>query len=90
MTLQQLTYAVTVAECGTISAAAEKLFISQPSLTTVSYTHLDVYKRQVLYYEKENRSSPQKGGSRENLQKAAFEFAVPRSAAAPIRVQTGS
>lgn len=33
MTLQQLKYAVTVAECGTISAA-EKLFISQPSLTT--------------------------------------------------------
>ena len=34
MTLQQLKYAVTVADCGTISAAAEKLFISQPSLTT--------------------------------------------------------
>lgn len=34
MTLQQLKYAVTAAECGTISAAAEKLFISQPSLTT--------------------------------------------------------
>ena len=33
MTLQQLKNAVTVAECGTISAAAEKLFISQPSLT---------------------------------------------------------
>ena len=33
MTLQQLKYAVTVVECGTISAAAEKLFISQPSLT---------------------------------------------------------
>ena len=33
MTLQQLKYAVTAAECGTISAAAEKLFISQPSLT---------------------------------------------------------
>ena len=33
MTLQQLKYAVTAAECGTISAAAGKLFISQPSLT---------------------------------------------------------
>ena len=31
MTLQQLKYAVTAAECGTISAAAEKLFISQPA-----------------------------------------------------------
>lgn len=34
MTLQQLKYAVTTAEEGTISAAAEKLFISQPSLTS--------------------------------------------------------
>ena len=34
MTLQQLKYAVTAAECGTISAAAEKLSSSQPSLTT--------------------------------------------------------
>ena len=34
MTLQQLKYAVTAAECGTISAAAEKQFISQPRLTT--------------------------------------------------------
>ena len=34
MTLQQLKYAVTVAECGTSSAAAENLFLSQPSPTT--------------------------------------------------------
>ena len=34
MTLQQLTYLVTVAECGNITEAAEKLFISQPSLST--------------------------------------------------------
>ncbi len=33
MTLQQLTYLVTVAECGNITDAAEKLFISQPSLS---------------------------------------------------------
>ena len=33
MTLQQLKYIVTVAECGTISEAATQLFISQPSLT---------------------------------------------------------
>ena len=33
MTLQQLTYLVTVADCGNITAAAEKLFISQPSLS---------------------------------------------------------
>ncbi len=33
MTLQQLNYYVTAAECGSISAAAEKLFVSQPSLS---------------------------------------------------------
>ena len=32
MTLQQLTYLVTVAECGNITDAAERLFLSQPSL----------------------------------------------------------
>lgn len=34
MTLQQLKYAVTVAECGNVTAASQKVFISQPSLTT--------------------------------------------------------
>ena len=33
MTLQQLTYLVTVAECGNITDAAERLFLSQPSLS---------------------------------------------------------
>ena len=33
MTLQQLRYIVAVAETGTITEAADKLFISQPSLT---------------------------------------------------------
>ena len=33
MTLQQLKYVVTIAEKGTISEAAQALFISQPSLT---------------------------------------------------------
>ena len=33
MTLQQLKYLVTVAECKNITEAAEKLFISQPSLS---------------------------------------------------------
>ena len=33
MTLQQLKYLVTVAECRNITEAAEKLFISQPSLS---------------------------------------------------------
>jgi len=33
MTLQQLYYLVTVADCGNITEAAKKLFISQPSLS---------------------------------------------------------
>ena len=33
MTLQQLKYVVTVAETGTVTNAAKKLYISQPSLT---------------------------------------------------------
>ena len=33
MTLQQLKYSITVAQTGTITEAAEKLYISQPSLT---------------------------------------------------------
>lgn len=33
MTLQQLKYMITVADTGTITEAANKLYISQPSLT---------------------------------------------------------
>mgnify|MGYP004594090313 CR=1 FL=1 len=38
MTLQQLTYIITVAECGNITEAAEKLFIAQPSLTAAIHS----------------------------------------------------
>lgn len=34
MTLQQLHYAITIAECGSLNKAAEILYISQPSLTS--------------------------------------------------------
>ena len=33
MTLQQLKYAITVADCGSMNEAAKRLFISQPSLS---------------------------------------------------------
>ncbi|HBE09133.1 MAG: LysR family transcriptional regulator [Eubacterium sp.] len=33
MTLQQLKYAITIADCGSINEAAKRLFISQPSLS---------------------------------------------------------
>ena len=38
MTLQQLKYIITVAECGNITEAAEKLFIAQPSLTAAIHS----------------------------------------------------
>ena len=38
MTLQQLKYVITVAECGNITEAAEKLFIAQPSLTSAIHS----------------------------------------------------
>lgn len=38
MTLQQLKYLVTVAECKNMTAAAEKLYISQPSLSTAIHS----------------------------------------------------
>ena len=34
MTLQQLHYAITIAECGSLNKAAEMLYIAQPSLTS--------------------------------------------------------
>jgi DNA-binding transcriptional LysR family regulator len=34
MTLQQIHYLITIAECGSLGKAAEKLFVSQPSLTS--------------------------------------------------------
>ena len=33
MTLQQLRYVIQIAQCGSISTAAQKLFITQPSLS---------------------------------------------------------
>ena len=33
MTLQQLKYALTIADCGSMNEAAKSLFISQPSLS---------------------------------------------------------
>ena len=34
MTLQQLNYIITISEIGSINKAAEKLYLSQPSLTS--------------------------------------------------------
>lgn len=50
MTLQQLKYVITVAEAGTITEAAEKLYISQPSLTNAIHElekemHIQIFNR---------------------------------------------
>ena len=50
MTLQQLKYVITVAETGTITEAAEKLYISQPSLTNAIHElekemHIQIFNR---------------------------------------------
>ena len=50
MTLQQLKYLITVAEAGTITEAAEKLYISQPSLTNAIHElekemHIQIFNR---------------------------------------------
>ena len=50
MTLQQLKYAVTVAETGSITEAAKRLFISQPSLTNAVHDleremHVVIFQR---------------------------------------------
>ena len=47
MTLQQLKYVVTVAECGNITEAAKQLFVSQPTVTSAIH---DLEKRDADSY----------------------------------------
>lgn len=53
MTLQQLKYVVTVAETGTITAAAGKLYISQPSLTNA--IHELEREMQIVIFNRTNK-----------------------------------
>ncbi len=54
MTLQQLKYVTTVAQTGTISDAAKKLFISQPSLTK-AVRELEKKEMGITIFERTNR-----------------------------------
>ena len=46
MTMQQLKYFLDASKSLNFTKTAEAFFISQSAVTPVSYTHLDVYKRQ--------------------------------------------
>ena len=54
MTLQQLRYVVTIAEIGTISKAAEELFVSQPSLTK-ALKETGKKKMQITIFDRTNK-----------------------------------
>ena len=56
MTLQQLKYVVTVAECGNITEAAKQLFVSQPTVTSAIH---DLEKEMLMAYcrEKDEQGS---------------------------------
>ena len=53
MTLQQLKYVITVAETGTITEAANQLFISQPSLTNA--IHELEKERNIVIFNRTNK-----------------------------------
>lgn len=49
MTLQQLKYIITIAECGSITSAAEKLLVAQPSLSK-SVSELEKEMKITIFY----------------------------------------
>ena len=56
MTLQQLVYLTTVAECGNVTEAGEKLYISQPSLSAAIH-HLEKENVDALFLEYDDERS---------------------------------
>ena len=42
MTLQQLKYIIEIVNCGSMNLAAQKLFVSQPSLSRFSFVLIKV------------------------------------------------
>ena len=60
MTLQQLRYVVMVAETGTITEAANKLYISQPSLTNA--IHELEKEMNLVIFHRTNRSEERRVG----------------------------
>ena len=69
MTLQQLRYITTVADTGTITEAAKKLYISQPSLTNAIHElekemGLTIFNRtnKGNIMDKDTKGRPRNGG----------------------------
>ena len=67
MTLQQLKYVITVANTGTITEAANRLFISQPSLTNAIH-ELEKEMNITIF----NRTNIQRGGGFSGICKTGF------------------
>ena len=62
MNIHELNYVLCIAKHQNMTKAARELYISQPTLSKhlgklepVSYTHLDVYKRQILSCENKKK-----------------------------------
>ena len=50
MTLQQLKYALTIADCGSMNEAAKTLFLSQPSLSeTIRELETEIYRQPIVF-----------------------------------------
>ena len=65
MDTKYLSYILTIAKKENMTKAAEELFVSQSTLSPVSYTHLDVYKRQGIFNN--HKSCQQFGDAGRNL-----------------------
>jgi Transcriptional regulator len=77
MTLQQLKYTVTVAETGTITEAADRLYISQPSLTNAIHElekemHIQIFNRTNKGIHLSNEGEIFLGYARQVLEQAAI------------------
>lgn len=57
MTLQQLKYVITVAETGSITEAARKLFISQPSLSS-ALKEIEKEAKITIFHRNRNGATP--------------------------------
>ena len=72
MTLQQLRYVTTVAETGTMSEAARRLFVSQPGLTK-AIRELE-QEMGIIIFDRTNKGIEGRCWSRHHFWKSAISF----------------